>query len=86
MYNVELKPVALSELEKLTSSSQDRIVKKLIWLSENFEQITPIKLTVNLSGFFKLRVGDYRIIYTFDDNLKIITVHQIGHRKEIYNF
>jgi mRNA interferase RelE/StbE len=86
MYNLELKPVALSELEKLSSTIQERIVKKLVWLSENFEKITPINLTANLIGFFKLRVGDYRIIYTFDDNLKTITVHQIGHRRDIYKY
>jgi len=60
------------------------LLKKLNWLVENFDNVTPIKLTANLSDFFKLRVGDYRIIYTFNNHLKIITVHKIGHRREIY--
>ena len=36
------------------------------------------------SGLFKLRVGDWRIVYEVKHNEKIITVHKIGHRKEIY--
>ena len=42
-------------------------------------------LPANLAGFFKLRVGDYRVIYSFDEDLKVITIHQIGHRREIYD-
>ncbi|WP_424404722.1 type II toxin-antitoxin system RelE family toxin [Microcoleus sp.] len=54
-------------------------------MAENFEQITPMPLSANLAGFFKLRVGDYRVIYSFDDDLNVITIHQIGHRREIYD-
>ncbi len=50
----------------------ERIVNKINWLAENFDQITPQPLTANLSGFFKLRVGDYRVIYEFDSEKKTI--------------
>ncbi|MFB2835159.1 type II toxin-antitoxin system RelE family toxin [Floridanema evergladense] len=33
---------------------------------------------------FKLRVGDYRVVYTFSTESRIITIHRIGHRSEIY--
>jgi len=58
--------------------------KKLQWLEENFEKIIPLPLTGNLSGFYKIRIGDYRVIYTFQISNKIITIHEIGHRKDIY--
>ncbi|MCK4233696.1 type II toxin-antitoxin system RelE/ParE family toxin, partial [candidate division WOR-3 bacterium] len=35
-------------------------------------------------GMYKLRVGDWRIIYTVNQKTKVITIHMIGHRKEIY--
>ncbi|MEA5467570.1 type II toxin-antitoxin system RelE/ParE family toxin [Spirulina sp. 06S082] len=54
-------------------------------MAENFEQITPQALTANLAGLFKLRVGDYRVIYSFNSELKLIAVHKIGHRREIYD-
>ena len=50
----------------------------------NFDQIYPLPLTGNLSGFYKLRIGDYRVIYEFDKENQIIYVNRIGHRREIY--
>jgi len=84
-YLVELTSEALVNQDKLTQAVQNRIGDKINWLAENFEQITPMPLSANLAGFFKLRVGDYRVIYSFDDDLKLITIHQIGHRREIYD-
>jgi len=84
-YRVEFKQKAIADLESLTKIFQERIVKKIKWLSENFSQITPQPLSANLSGLFKLRVGDYRVIYSVDQNTEYITVHRVGHRREIYN-
>ncbi|MEO0933056.1 MAG: type II toxin-antitoxin system RelE/ParE family toxin [Cyanobacteria bacterium J06641_2] len=55
------------------------------WLAENFEQLIPQPLTGDLANFYKLRVGDYRVLYTFSNEPNIIIIHQIGHRSEIYN-
>ena len=84
-YLVELTSEALVNQERLTQAVQNRIGDKINWLAENFEQITPMPLSANLAGFFKLRVGDYPVIYSFNDDLKVITIHQIGHRREIYD-
>jgi mRNA interferase RelE/StbE len=84
-YLVEYEPEALADLEKLTKSVCQRIVNKINWLAENFDQITPQPLTADLSSFFKLRVGDYRVIYEFDAEKRIIFIDRVGHRREIYN-
>lgn len=84
-YSVKLTAEALVNQEKLTQAMRDRIISKINWLAENFEQINPMPLSANLAGFFKLRVGDYRVIYSFNKDLQIITIHQIGHRREIYD-
>jgi mRNA interferase RelE/StbE len=84
-YQLEFKAEAVSDLEKLTQVVRERVVSKINWLSENFEQITPQPLTGDLAGLFKLRVGDYRVLYSFSDEPKIITVHACGHRREVYN-
>ncbi|MFO0097824.1 MAG: type II toxin-antitoxin system RelE family toxin [Aphanizomenon sp.] len=84
-YLVEYEPEALADLEKLTKSVCQRIVNKINWLAENLDQITPQPLTADLSGFFKLRVGDYRVIYEFDSDERIIFIDRVGHRREIYN-
>ena len=84
-YVVEYQPEALNDLEKLAQSVRKRIVKKIIWLSENFEQINPQSLSADLSGFFKLRVGDYRVIYEFDSEEEVISIDRVRHRREVYN-
>jgi mRNA interferase RelE/StbE len=77
-YLVEYEPEALADLEKLTKSVCQRIVNKINWLAENFDQITPKPLTADLSGFFKLRVGDYRVIY--EKELFLLIELDIGER------
>ncbi|NET55968.1 MAG: type II toxin-antitoxin system mRNA interferase toxin, RelE/StbE family [Symploca sp. SIO2E6] len=59
-YELEFKPKAIANLEQLTQIVKERILQKIKWLVENFEQITPQALTGDLRGLFKLRVGDQR--------------------------
>ena len=42
------------------------------------------RILKKLKGLFKLRVGSYRVFYSFDREERIITVHLMGHRREIY--
>jgi len=67
-YSIEFTSGAIADLGKIDRINQLRIAKKIKWLGENFEQITPLTLTGNLSGYFKLRVGDYRVIYTINQS------------------
>ena len=64
---------------------RNRIISKINWLAKNFEVITPIPLTGDLAGLYKLRVGDYRVIYEFIDEEKVVIVDRIGHRRDIYH-
>lgn len=59
-FTVLYEPQALADLKKLSPAHRQRIVNKINWLVEHFEQTTPQSLSSNLSRFFKLRVGDYR--------------------------
>ena len=84
-YSTSFTPESLVDLAKLDPSNKLRIARKIKWLQENFEQITPMSLTGNLIGYFKLRIGDYRVIYSIDYSSKILIIHQVGHRREIYD-
>jgi mRNA interferase RelE/StbE len=84
-YGVEFKSEATIELQALTSMIQERILRKVYWLSENFENVIPQALSADLSGLFKLRIGDYRAIYSFDTEVQLITIHKVGHRRDIYS-
>lgn len=84
-YSVEYEPEALADLKRLTQVVRERVINKITWLAENFDQITPQALTADLSGFFKLRVGDYRVIYEFSRDDEVISIDRIRHRREVYD-
>ena len=71
-------------LSKIDKPIARRITVKLAWFSENVETMNTLPLTGNLLGFYKLKVGAYRVVYEIDHNKKVITVHKIGHRRDIY--
>jgi len=85
IYSVEFTDEAEKDLARIDKNTAQRILNKLRWLAENFDMIKPERLKGELwKDKFKLRVGDYRVIYSVDFEKKIITVHLIGHRSEIY--
>jgi mRNA interferase RelE/StbE len=84
-YSIEYEPEAIASLEKLSATNRKRIITKINWLAGNFEQIKPQPLTANLSGFYKLRIGDYRVIYEFNTEESILFIDKVGHRSEIYD-
>jgi mRNA interferase RelE/StbE len=83
-YTIEYKPSSLEDLKQINRQIQSRIIKKITWLAKNFEEIEPLTLSANLAGAYKLRVGDYRIIYEFSEVDESVTILKIGHRSEIY--
>jgi mRNA interferase RelE/StbE len=84
MFRVQLLESAVRALERLDKTVGARIVQRINWLAENFEVIEPKRLTGELAGLYKLRDGDYRIIYQVLRRERTIVVHTIGHRKDVY--
>jgi mRNA interferase RelE/StbE len=85
MYQIEFRPRAAQDFENLDDVVASRVLKKLRWLAENFDSIKPEPLAGPFSGLFKLRVGDYRIIYQANRDKKLLTIGLVGHRREIYS-
>jgi mRNA interferase RelE/StbE len=83
-YLIVLMPEAADELRRLDRPTSQRILNKLKWLSQNFSDVTPEKLTGELRRFSRLRIGSYRVIYTADQDKHELVVHLIGHRRDIY--
>ena len=81
-YSVALKRSAEKELEVLPEKIHDHIVSQLISFKENPRPAGVLKLR-GRPGYRK-RVGDYRILYTVDDENKRVEVVSIAHRKEVY--
>lgn len=83
-WRVEFLKTGERDLGALDRPERRDVIERLEWLAENFEHVTPLPLHAEWRGFFKLRVGDWRIIYRFDQQKSLIMVHVIDHRSKIY--
>jgi mRNA interferase RelE/StbE len=84
MYDIRLLKSAIKDLEQLDKVVAKRVVEKMNWLAKNLDEIRPQQLTGELRGLYKLREGDYRVIYEIIRKENLIIVHCIGHRRQIY--
>lgn len=82
MPKIEWTKDALDDLQRLDKPVGRRILNKITWLSQHFNNITPEPLSGGLAGTFKFRIGDWRVIYTVEK--EVIVIQAIGHRREIY--
>ena len=84
MYRLRIIPTATRELERLDKPIARRIAERINWLAANLDDIRPEPYKGDLAGLYKFRVGDYRVIYQILHDEKVIVIHQVGHRSEIY--
>ncbi len=84
-YRVELRPAAARGLQELDRSARDRIAKVLALLAED-PRPPAGKLLVShdLPRLWRVRTGDYRVIYSIDDQTVLVLVVNVGHRREVY--
>lgn len=82
-YTIFLAPPAERQLKAFTPSVQKRLVRRLKTLREN-PRPQGLKKLAGEDNLYRIREGDYRIIYTIDDKELIVLVVKIGDRKEIY--
>lgn len=82
-YAIELKRTAARELESLDSRLGRRILASIESLGSQARPRGSRKL-VGSENSYRLRVGQYRVLYQIDDEEKLISVVAIGHRREVY--
>jgi mRNA interferase RelE/StbE len=82
-YTVSLKPAAERALRKLPHAVLARVAKAIDRLSVNPRPPGVAALQGEL-GFLRLRVGDYRLIYTVQDAVLTVMVVTVGHRRDVY--
>ncbi|AQQ53176.1 type II toxin-antitoxin system RelE family toxin [Planococcus lenghuensis] len=86
MYAVRFSDVALKKLKKM-----DRYQASLLigWIEKNLQDSSDPRtlgkaLVANHKGKWRYRVGDYRILALIEDEKILITIIDVGHRKDIY--
>ena len=81
-YEVRILRVAEKEMDKLPRAVHARIIRRIL----SFEDNPRPRGAKKLSGHeeYRLRAGDYRVLYTIDDKGHVVTVFAVGHRREVY--
>ena len=82
-YAIQFKPAALRQLEKLPRDLQKRIASKIQAL-RNDPFPSGCKKLFGESDTWRVRVGDYRVIYRVRRGVLLILVINIGHRRDVY--
>ena len=84
-YSIKFTKSAHKEFGHLSASLQEKIVEALHMLAINpFSNLLQIKKLKGSSALFRLRIGDYRVVYEVKNQELILLIIKIGHRKEVY--
>ncbi len=82
-YSVELAPAAVRQLRKLDPRAQRRVQAAIELLADEPRPAGAVKLAGG-EGEWRVRTGDYRIVYEIRDRVLLVLVLAVGHRREIY--
>ncbi|MGL4348042.1 MAG: type II toxin-antitoxin system RelE family toxin [Chlamydiales bacterium] len=85
-YNIQIPRKIAKKLLRFPKKDQEKIVEKIDLLKENPKPDGYKKLSGhNDPLLYRIRVGDYRIVYTVEEDCLIILIVEVGHRKDIYH-
>lgn len=82
-YQIVISSAARRDLKALTCGVLERVDKKIISLADNPRPHGVEKLAGG-EDLYRVRVGDYRIVYSIDDAVLIVAVARVRHRREVY--
>lgn len=82
-YTIELTPRAEKDFLLLDKPVAQHAANRIDWLSQNAETIIHIPLKGQFKDVFKLRIGDWRTLYSLNRESQIITIYAVRHRSEI---
>ncbi|MBH8551074.1 type II toxin-antitoxin system RelE/ParE family toxin [Nostocaceae cyanobacterium CENA357] len=82
-YQVDLTPASVRQIKKLPPDIQQKVVLKLEELALEPRPDKVVKLE-GAASLYRVRLGKYRIIYQIQDELLLVTVVKVAHRREVY--
>ena len=83
MYKVEIVKSAIKELAKIPTKEAIKLTEKINELKENPRPKGCIKLS-GTKDEYRIRIGNYRVLYTIEDDVLLVQVFKVGHRKDVY--
>ena len=82
-YRIEVTPRAQKDLRALPKRESQRIARQIDALKTD-PRPTGCKKLKGREDFYRVRVGDYRVVYRIQDDILLILIVRVGDRKEIY--
>lgn len=82
-YKIDFRPSVEKDLRSLPQPIIARVFKQIEALRDEPFPRQSIKLA-GAEHLYRIRIGDYRVIYSVDDTLKQVLVHYVRHRREVY--
>ena len=84
-YQIQITDKILKKLEKLSKQNKNKIAEAINCLIEDPRPSGCKKLKGDIDNIkYRIRVGDYRVIYSIKDDILIICIIEVGHRKDVY--
>ena len=83
MYSIDLKKSAQKDLDRINEPDYSRIIDSIKSLSQNPRNIN-VKKLVTKENEYRLRVGNYRVLFFIEENNKEIKISRVLHRQEAY--
>jgi mRNA interferase RelE/StbE len=82
-YRIELRPAAIRALRKIHPADKERLQGVIALLGQ--DPRPPKAIALSGRPGYRVRVGDYRIIYTVQDDVLLVVVVTVGHRRDVYD-
>lgn len=89
IYKIVVTKKAQKELDKLPARVADKIADEIEKLAENprpngYKKLTEFRIPHAPRDLYRIRIGDYRAVYSIEDNILTVQVFKVANRKEIY--
>ena len=82
-YEVLIEKKAEKDFKNISKINHKRIIAAILTLKDNLRPVDVRKISGS-ENYYRVRAGDYRIIYEIDDNKKKVIIFRIRHRREVY--
>jgi mRNA interferase RelE/StbE len=79
-YDIQFKPRAVRDIERLPSRIQAQLLARIEEMSDDLKG--DVKRLTNFTPEYRLRVGDHRVLFEIEE--KVIVIYRIRHRREAY--
>ncbi|TAJ09988.1 MAG: type II toxin-antitoxin system mRNA interferase toxin, RelE/StbE family [Nitrospirae bacterium] len=83
-FQIAYGPNVVADLKQIEPGTAQRLLDKTKWLASNVDNLRHEPLAPDLPDLSKYAVGDWRILYSIDKDERLLAVHSIAHRRDLY--